>query len=64
MQGVIRLVSSLDRESNDLLVIQLEAIDDGTDPGPQTGYASVSCTALCEIALLLYMPADISNRAG
>ena len=41
-QGVIRVVSGLDREENDLLVIQLQAVDDGTDPGPQTGYASVS----------------------
>lgn len=43
IQGLIHLTSSLDRETNDLLVIQLEAVDDGTDPGPQTGYASVSC---------------------
>ena len=37
-------MSSLDRETNDLLVIQLEAVDDGTDhdPMPQTGFASVS----------------------
>ena len=43
-QGVIHLMSSLDRETNDLLVIQLEAVDDGTDhdPMPQTGFASVS----------------------
>lgn len=39
---MIRLVSALDREENSLLVVQLEAVDDGTDPGPQTGYASVS----------------------
>ena len=37
-------MASLDREENNLLVVQLEAVDDGTDPGPQTGYASVSST--------------------
>ena len=39
---MISVKSKLDREENDLLVIQLQAMDDGTDPGPQTGYASVS----------------------
>ena len=36
------MISGLDREVNDFLVVQLQAVDDGTNPGPQTGYASVS----------------------
>ena len=43
-QGHISIVSPLDREGNSLLVILLEAADDGTDPGPRTGYASVCVT--------------------
>ena len=42
LQGVIRVIVGLDREVNDFLVVQLQAVDDGTDPGPQTGHASVS----------------------
>ena len=35
----------LNREFNNLLVVSLEATDNGVDPGPQTGYATVRlCT--------------------
>ena len=36
------MIAGLDREVNDFLAVQLQAVDDGTDPGPQTGHASVS----------------------
>ncbi|CAI7993581.1 Protocadherin Fat 4 [Geodia barretti] len=46
--GVIRVIAGLDREVNDFLVVQLQAVDDGTDPGPQTGHASVTINVLDE----------------